>query len=668
MSTNSIAQKKLLLSLKIILRIPLFISFSLFYVTSIWAGTQSDITHEQQKILEMDINQLLQVDVIVTSASKKPQKIHKTASAIFVITQEDIRRTGAVNIMEALRIAPGVQVAKVSQNTYAISVRGFNSRSGADKLLVLIDGRSIYSIGDQGVFWIGQDVMMEDLDRIEVIRGPGASLWGSNAVNGVINIITKNSAITQGNLLATGTGTEEKGFASYRYGNKLENGLTYRAYGKFRDRDDGVDGVGNKGFDEKQMGQLGFRADWQKNPKNHFTAQGDMYYLDSDVEFKSIFLDLSKRNQVVKTGLVQKGANFLTRWNRELEDNSNFKLQFYYDRVGRDAGSFVRNELQKADLEFQYNFSYENKHEISWGLNYQYQDYNYDGHVLLIETERSNLAGMFVHDEIELTPDKWSLILGARIEHNDFSGLEFQPNIRTLWTPDSKHSYWGAISRAVKIPSARAQDAILNIFSFGGNSILQEQKAPDVDSEILWAYELGYKFKKDKSFSYDATVFVHDYNNLLTSFTGTAFTQNGVTITPTQNVNHLKRTIYGVEVSGDWEVQDNWKLAGSYSYAHLNVRRHLKEPEHRVAMRSYLNLPHDFQFDASYYFVSRYFSKNIPYYHRLDLRLGYKVSEQLDLSFVGQNLTNESHQELTEGLEQDTETQRGFYVKATVKF
>ncbi len=668
MSLNSITLKYLSILINVPLGIFIIISLFLQDVPSSFANSKPSISNEQKEILEMDISQLLQIDVVVTSASKKPQKIHKAASAIFVITPEDIRRTGAVNLMEALRIAPGVQVAKVSQNTYAISVRGFNDRSGGDKLLVLIDGRSIYSIADGGTFWIGQDVMMEDLERIEVIRGPGASLWGSNAVNGVINIITKSSAHTQGNLLATGIGTEENGFATYRYGNKLKNGLTYRAYGKFRDRDDGVDAVGNSGFDEKQIGQMGFKADWQKNSKDFFTAQGDMYYQDSEIEFKSIFLDLSKRNEVVKSGLIQKGANILTRWTRELENDSSLKLQFYYDRVGRDAGSFLRNELQKADLEFQYNFSYEKTHEISWGLNYQYQDYNYDGHVLLIETERSNLAGMFIHDEITLIPDKWSLILGARIERNDFSGFEFQPNIRTLWTPDSKNTYWAAISRAVKIPTPRGQDAILNLFSFGGNNLIQEQKAPDLDSEILWAYELGYKYKKDNSFSYDVAIFIHDYNNLLTSFSGAAFTKNGVNITPTQNVNHLSRTVYGAEISGDWEVQDNWRLAGNYSYTHLNVRRHLKEPEHRVAMRSYLDLPHNFQFDASYYFVSRYFSKDIPYYHRLDVRLGYKVSDQLELSFVGQNLTNESHQELTEGLEQDTETQRGYYVKAILNF
>ncbi len=210
---------------------------------------------------------------------------------------------------------------------------------------------------------------MEDLDRIEVIRGPGAALWGSNAVNGVINIITKNSAQTQGNLLATGTGSEENGFVTYRYGDKLESGLTYRAYGKYRDRDGGLASGDNIAFDDKQMGQLGFRTDWQKNEKDHFTTQGDMYYLDSEFDFKSIFLDVSQANAVVKTGLVQKGANILTRWTRELEDDSSFKLQFYYDRVGRDAGGPILNEFQKADLDFQYNFSLGSTHEISWGLN-----------------------------------------------------------------------------------------------------------------------------------------------------------------------------------------------------------------------------------------------------------------------------------------------------------
>jgi len=644
------------------------ILFFIFNPISGFANISPEISREQKEILRMDLIQLIQMDVVVTSVSKKPQQLHKTASAIFVITQKDIRRTGAVNLMEALRIAPGVQVAKVSQNTYAISVRGFNSRSGADKLLVLIDGRSIYSIGDGGTFWIGQDVVLEDVDRIEVIRGPGAALWGSNAVNGVINIMTKNSIHTQGNLLAGGIGSEEKGFVTYRYGNKLENGMSYRIYGKYRDRDDGEKTDGSRAFDEKQMSQIGFRTDWQKNEKDHFTFQGDMYYLDSELDTPSIFVSTSQANAALLSGLVQKGANFLTRWSRILDKDSAFKFQFYYDRVTRDAGEIINNTNQKADLDFQYDIKIGEKHGISLGLNYRYQDYNYDGNVLLIETERSSLLGFFVHDEFTLVPDKWSFIIGTQIEHNEFSGIEFQPNIRTLWTPHPKHSFWAAVSRALKIPDPRNRDTILNIFSTGTNVLVQEQKAPDVDSEILLAYEAGYKFKQNTKFSFDVAAFYFDYNDLITLESRSNFVENGITIIPLQLTNNLNRSIYGIELTGQWNVLDNWQLAGSYSFAHMNIEQSQREPEHRIALRSYLDLPHQLQFDASYFYVSRYFSKDIPHYHRLDLRLGWSPSKNLDLSLVGQNLTDARHLELTEALEANSETQRSFYVKATLKF
>ena len=238
---------------------------------------------EQLDILELDLGQLMQTEVIVTSVSKRPQKLHEAASAIFVVTQEDIRRTGAVNIMEALRIVPGLQVARIDQTQYTISARGFlTSQFGSNKLLVLMDGRTIYNPSFAGVIWAAQDTMMEDIDRIEVIRGPGAALWGSNAVAGVINIITKHSSKTQGTLLSGGAGTEETGFGSVRHGGKIGESFFYRAYAKYRDQDSGKDAFGNDAFDAKEMVQGGFRSDWQVNVRDHLTLQGDYY----DVEFE----------------------------------------------------------------------------------------------------------------------------------------------------------------------------------------------------------------------------------------------------------------------------------------------------------------------------------------------------------------------------------------------
>ncbi len=639
-----------------------------------FAKTEEILPKEHLKILKMDVHQLLETEILVTSVSKKPQELHKTASAVFVITQEDIRRTGAVNIMEALRIAPGLQVSKTNQNTYTISIRGFNKQSGADKLLVLIDGRSIYNPASATVFWLGQDVVMEDVDRIEVIRGPGAAIWGSNAVAGVINIISKTSGQTQGSLIAGGVGTEERGFVTYRYGDKLENGLSYRAYGKFRDRDDGVDSNGDEAFDEKQAGQIGFRADWKEDERDYFTIQGDTYYVDSETDYPSVFISNFDGNKAVKAGLIQKGTNFLTRWTRDFEDESSFKLQLYYDRLTRDAQKIVQNTVQKFDLDFQHDLASEGKHEISWGLNYQYALYDFGGNVLEINTEDSHLFGFFVHDEISLVPETWSLILGAKFEHNAFSGFEIQPNIRVLWTPNKKNTYWAAISRAVRIPSPLDEDATLNRFSSGGSSptTLAREEEGTTDAENLLAYEVGYKFKQNSKLHYDLSTFWFDYSDLISSISS----DGGIT---TRQANSLEGFIYGFEFAFSWEAMKNWRLSGNYSLTKTELsstNNDLQtsafdaedEPKHRIVVNSFLNLSKDVQLDANYYFVSRYKAKSIKDIHRLDLRLGWSPSEKLDLSLIGQNVTDARHQEFSGAFEAASETQRGFYAKATLRF
>ncbi|MZH02144.1 MAG: TonB-dependent receptor, partial [Nitrospinae bacterium] len=239
--------------------------------------------------------------------------------------------------------------------------------------------------------------------------------------------------------------------------------------------------------------------------------------MDSETDYPSVFISNSEGNKAVQAGLIQKGTNFLTRWTRDYEDDSGFKLQLYYDRFTRDAQKIVQNTVQKFDLDFQHDLASVGKHEVSWGLNYQYALYNFDGNVLEIDTEDSHLFGFFVHDEISLVPEEWSLILGSKFEHNQFSGFEVQPNIRVLWTPSNKHSYWAAVSRAVRIPSPRSEDATVNIFSSGGSNpstILREEDG-STDAENLLAYEIGYKFKKNSKLHFDIATFWFDYTDLV---------------------------------------------------------------------------------------------------------------------------------------------------------
>jgi len=339
-----------------------FIIFLTFIYPNLAFSADQKHSEDTDQIFDMSLTEL--ADMEITTISKRPEPVHKATSAIYVLTQEDIRRSGAVNIMEALRMVPGVLVSKINQNRYAISIRGFNRRLGSDKLLVLMDGRSIYSPVSSGVFWIG---LLEDIERIEVIRGPGAALWGSNAVAGVINIITKNAGDTQGGLVAGGVGTEERGFATLRYGGKLggkmvdgklKNEIKYRVYSKYRDRDDGKNPDGSDSFDDKQIGQGGLRADWQINEQDNLTVQGDYYRLNADLDFRTRFISLAAGSAPFQGTQVQEGGNFLTRWNRVLSDTSSYQLQFYYDHLERKSAVPFDTVVNQYDIDFQHNISF----------------------------------------------------------------------------------------------------------------------------------------------------------------------------------------------------------------------------------------------------------------------------------------------------------------------
>jgi len=644
---------------------------------------------EEEKILKMDLRQLMQMDVTVTSVSKKPEMLHKTASAIYVLTQEDIRRSGAVNIMEALRMVPGVLVSKINQNRYAISIRGFNQRLGSDKLLVLMDGRSVYSPVASGVFWIGQDTVLEDIERIEVIRGPGAVLWGSNAVAGVINIITKSAGETQGGLVAGGAGTEERGFGTLRYGGKTENGLNYRFYGKYRDRDAGKAADGSDSFDSKQMGQGGFRTDWQINKQDHLTLQGDYYRLNSDLDFTSRFISLAAGSAPFQGTNVQEGANFLTRWNRTLDDSSFYQLQVYYDRLKRKSGVPFDNVVDQFDIDFQHNFLFANTHNFSWGLNYRYTYFDLETTSIIQNTkDETHLASLFLHDEIQLIPEKLSLILGIKSEYNVFTGFEFQPSVRTAWNPHPNHTIWAAFSRAVRLPTVSDENTTVNrILNPPPPFPLLVQQIPNsgTKAEVLLAYELGYRVKISKKLNFDITAYYFDYDNLLQTNVA-AFIPGPISVLQVINDNSVEGEIYGVELSGQWQVLSNWRLSGSYTFVDIQLRPFPNapinpfvfnsegelepegEPNHIFNIRSHLNLPNNLELDTFLYFVSRNKFRSIPSYSRLDLRLGWKPTKDLEFSIVGQNLLDGTHPELNELLEADSETQRSFYIKATMRF
>ncbi len=661
-----------------------FIFLLLFYQLSVLADR--GFSEELDDVLEMDLKQLMQMDVLVTSVSKRPQKLHEAASAIYVVSQEDIRRSGATNIPETLRMVPGLLVAKVDQNNYAISSRGFNRQTTSNKLLVLIDGRTVYGPGVSGVRWVVQDTMLEDIDRIEVIRGPGAALWGSNAVNGVINIITKTSRETQGTLLAGGAGTEEKGFGSLRYGGKIGEKFHYRVYGKYRDRDDGKNSDGREAFDEKQMFQSGFRSDWQVSTKDHLTLQGDYYETQLENDLRSEFVSFAPPSTIlIRNEETDTGANFIARWNRALENDSAFKLQAYYDRVSRNSNR-INTTVHQLDMEFQYDFRLGERQDISWGLNYHFSGFDTDTAIQVLRGSQDTYSfGLFIHDEITLIPKTWSVILGSKFEHNEFSGLEIQPNIRTVWTPNPKHTYWAAVSRAVRIPGASEDGLQFNSSgaSAGPPFVVRIIGDGRTEAEELLAYEAGYRAQIQENFSLDIAGYVFQYDNLIDLTTGTTFIETTPSpthaVTPLTFDNALKGEVFGMELSAEWRPYDSWRLALGYSYNTIDLRltnpsavssaeNPEGEPNHIFNIRSYLELPHDLEFDTLLYYVSEYTEREVDGYTRLDLRLGWKPTPQFELSLIGQNLLEDQHPEFGNDIQFRSEVERSFIAKATFRF
>ena len=449
-------------------------------------------------LTETSLEALLNMEV--TSASRKQQKIFTTASAIFVIRPEDIRRSGATNIPDLLRMVPGLEVAHIDANKWAISARGFNGRF-ANKLLVLIDGRTIYSQLFSGVYWDVQDVMLEDIERIEVIRGPGGTVWGANAVNGVINILTRAAKETQGGLLSVGGGNHERGFANVRYGARAGSKGHYRVFAKYFNRGPFELPSGQDANDQWQLGRVGFRGDWQLTPQDSLTLDASFYggRAGFAARLAVSFSPPFEEDHAGRTKLS--GGYLLARWKRMVSKQSNLALQIYYDRA--DRHDFPLGEVrQTADFDFTHQAAWGQRHDLVWGLGYRLTTDRTHQHAFtafLPASHKLSIWSGFVQDEIALFSKRLRLTLGSKFEHNGFTGFEVQPSLRALWSFNPHHAVWGAVSRAVRTPSRVDRDLrfILNIFPspVGPPTVITIFGDPVFRSEHLLAYELGYRLQ-----------------------------------------------------------------------------------------------------------------------------------------------------------------------------
>jgi iron complex outermembrane receptor protein len=651
--------------------IPLYCALGLLAIVLCFASTA-----QSQALKQLSLEQLM--DIEITSVAKKEQKVSATAAAIYVITEEEIRRSGVTTIAEALRLAPGVTVSRIDGNSWAIGIRGFGSGLSRS-VLVLIDGRSVYTPLFAGVFWEVQDTLLEDIDRIEVIRGPGGTIWGANAVNGVINIITKSATETQGLLATAGGGSEEKGFGSLRYGGKIGQNFSYRFYGKGFRRD-GQFTPHLSDADDWQQGQGGFRTDWNLPEGNSLTVQGDMYQgkarmRDQVSSFSAPFSTIVEKD----TGLS--GMNLLGRWSRTLSDTSDFALQIYYDRTYRREARW-RERRHTVDIDFQHRFKITERQELNWGLGYRYTSDDTESVPTLVispENRVANLFTAFLQDEIVLVPDHWRLTLGSKFEHNDYSGFEFQPSGRLLWTPTERQSVWASVSRAVRTPSRVDTDIAASVAPNPGVPAFARLLGnKDFDSETLLAYELGYRVKATDRFSVDLAAFYNSYDNLLSVETGALFLEPPLAPTrfvlPLQFDNKMKAKVYGLEIAADWRWLDWWRWRFAYSYLHMDLTRKAGSndvitapgteggsPQNQVSVTSFVNLPGNLELDGAFRYVDTLPGVNVRSYFNLDLRLGWHVTKNVELSLVGQNLLAGHHAEWSGG----TKIQRGIYTKAT---
>ena len=636
------------------------------------------------------LEDLMRIEVI--SVSKREEKLFQSAAAIYVITQEEIRRSGMTNIPDLLRLVPGLSVARIDGNKWAVSIRGFNTRF-ANKLLILIDGRSIYSPEFSGVYWEGQDLSLEEIERIEVIRGPGGTLWGANAVNGVINIITKRARDSQGGLVTAGGGSDEQGFTSLRYGGTIGAGTHYRVYAKYFNRGGQVDDRGRDLHDWQNWLSGGWRMDWKRSQRDSLTWQGNIH--DTAFRERSLLPVLPDlfAPPALSAGEIT-GGNVLGRWNHVFSDRSDTALQIYFDRFSRTLRD-VGERIDTLDLDFQHHLGLGRRQNLVYGLGYRrISDRTTDNSRLPVQfmpkAQTIQIFNVFLQDEVTLVPNQLRLTLGSKLEHHDYTGYEVQPSVRLAWTPSARQTVWAAVSRAVRTPARIEQGARIyfqpTVAPTGLIVLTSLSGSPKTRSEELRAYELGYRIEPGGRLLFDISAFHNFYDRLSSTDPGIPVFEFDPPpphlLVPLVYGNQIHGKTYGAEFAVNWELNSRWKLRGGYSYLGTELDNKLSGPEqivdldestsprHQFQLHSYFKLPRNFEFDPALYYASRLPAANISSYTRLDLRFGWQPRENFRLSLGLQNLLDAHHLEYRgpDTAVFTSEVKRGIYGKATWRF
>ncbi len=613
-------------------------------------------------LLSLSIEEL--ADMRVTSVSRVEERLADAPAAVFVITREELRSAGVTTLAEALRLAPGVEVARRNSHGWSITLRGFNSDL-ANKLLVLIDGRSIYSPLYAGVFWDVQDTLLEDIDRIEVIAGPGGALWGANAVNGVINIITRSAADTTGAFVEAGAGNEEQGFAAFRYGGAVGD-VAARGYVKAWDRDSLKNADGSDGVDQSRMAQGGFRLDWNAADADRLTVQGDFYEGDEAGVFDGTFTlgTLPATSSIDKTDLS--GANVLMRWDRALGDGANFSLQSYYDRTDRDIPNTYAEVRDTFDVDFQHRLRPAGRHDVLWGGGFRSTSDEIANTLYATfdpAERRDETTSAFLQDRIAVNGDRMFLTLGSKFEHNDYTGFETQPSARFSWVIDDRRSFWSAISKAVRIPARLDSDLRLMVpvgLVVGIPAYVSADGNTEYGSEELVAYEAGYRFRPTERLSLDVSVYRHDYDDLQTVeplAPVIVLTPPFHAILPHRIENLLTGTSTGGTFVANWQATDQWRLRFQYSRLDLDFERKPgsadtsrynergNSPENQVGVYSFVELSNALELYTGARYVDELPNQGVDSYLAFNAGLTWSPMATLSTSLSIENLNDARHLE-----------------------
>jgi iron complex outermembrane receptor protein len=617
----------------------------------------SDDTLKQLSLAELG-------NVEVTTTSKEPEQVWRTPAAIYVITQEDIRRSGSTSIPEILRLAPGVEVARIDSDHWSVGIRGFGSQF-SKSVLVLIDGRSVYTPLFAGVYWEIQDTLLEDIDRIEVIRGPGGTIWGANAVNGIINIITKSAKETHGGLASLGGGDVDQGIGGSRYGAAIGADFNYRMYAKgfIRGPEFHPDG---SNFDHWKTGQLGFRTDWDLTSQDSLTMQGDMYK-GLDGERVSVSSYSPPSAFIIDAPHAVSGGNVLGRWRHKYSEKSDLQIQAYYDRTSRFSPQL--NEIRDTyDIDLLDHLTLKGNQNFLWGVGARLSPDNIVQKFPTLDfephQETDSLYTWFLQDEIPIVSNRLWLTVGSKFEHNNYSGFEVQPNVRLLLTITAHQTLWGAVTRAVRTPSRLDQDLQLTDFLTATPPIfLRVVGSLGFNSEQLVSSEVGYRTLITGSFYIDIAAFHNAYNDLYGYGSGTMTVETAPPparfILQVPVANALKANANGFEVTPDWKPKNWWELKGSYSYLHLVAETKTgftdplnvvgsdngSSPHHQLQMQSLFNLPKRLELDMTFRYVSALPAQMVDAYESGDLRVGWRPSTHWEFSVAGQNLFQPHHVE-----------------------